>query len=365
MAGKAGKISSFKRPVVGVLVGNRFVRTRGSLELAKANKRAQTTLNFFSTKDVDFYRGKITGRYFNHAKKSWERKSFPFPDVLYVRGGSGRRVRNIVEKFDDLGIKRINPIAGFNKGELIQKLSQDSDVRPFLPYTERLDDISEARDIIPKLGKVYMKACRGRRGTKVVRIAKLSKGGYEYKYSIIGKLVHKKVKDFDSLQKAMDAFFDGRSVIVQQAIDVVRVGRDRLVDFRAEVQRNKQGKIEIVAIPIRVGQKNSPITTHASAYRFDSYLKKLFPKYSKKKLAALKNRISRFLVTVYKAVEKCYGKFGEIGIDFAVDKKGKIWIIECNAQSAKVSIRKAYGSDTVRRAYLNPLEYAKTIAGSN
>ncbi|WP_412760893.1 hypothetical protein [Paenibacillus validus] len=41
-----------------------------------------------------------------------------------------------------------------------------------------------------------------------------------------------------------------------------------------------------------------------------------------------------------------------------------MWLIECNAQSAKVSIVKAYGAKS-RRAFLNPLEYAKAIMGTD
>jgi hypothetical protein len=354
--------SSYKKPIVAVILGSRFYNTTGVRGLAEANKKAGTTLYFFGYKDVDYKRKEIKGTYYDQQKKVWKIKKFPLPDVLYVRGGTGSEITRAVERFDKMGIKRINSLTGFNKGELFSKLIEDKNVRPYLPYTTTIEDLDKARAYIRKLGKVYIKACRGRRGTQVMRVVKVKHKGYEYSYSIIGDLVRNKARNFKAMQKVMDKFFGDRKVIVQQAIDLVKVDHNRSVDFRAELQRNKYGGIEIVAVPIRVGQRNSPITTHGAAYKLDDYLPKLFPKYSRDQIKELKNKIDDFLIAVYKGVEKVYGKFGEIGIDFGVDKSGKIRLIECNAQSAKVSIRKAYGSRTAMKIYLNPLEYAKRIA---
>ncbi len=338
----------------------------GTSELVKANKQANTTLIYFSINDIDLDNRKIRGRYYNVARDQWEERIFRLPDVVYVRGGPRKKVRELLVKLDNLGVKKLNPIHGFDKGELYEKLSKNESLRHHLPLTRTFDpggaqSMGEIRNAIQKLGKVYIKACQGRRGLQVMRVSKLPNGGYEYSYSVIDKLVRKRVKFFSSLQIAIKSFFGNKKFIVQKAIDLPRVNRNQLVDFRAELQRNKNGKIEIVAVPMRVGLKNSPITTHASAYRYENYLGKIFPQYPEQRIRNLIAKIRGFLIDVYVGVEKEYGKFGEIGIDFAVDSKGKIWLIECNAQSAKVSIRKAYGEETMRKIYSNPLEYAKTL----
>ncbi|MDB5053078.1 MAG: hypothetical protein JWM44_1128 [Bacilli bacterium] len=364
------KATSLNRPIVGVILGikpiplnkmNSYPRMK---KLADANVEAKTTLNFFCSEDVDISNKRIKGTYYNFKTKRWEKKQFPFPDVIYVRGGSGKKIDDLLAEFHRLGIKRINPIHAFNKGDLYELLNQDENIRPYLPLTENVQTMVEIRKMILEQGTVYVKARRGRKGTKVMRIEKLRNNGYLYSYSILGYLVRKRVNTMEDLQKAIKSFFGSRPVIVQRAIDLVRVSNNRLCDFRAEVQRNKQGEIDIVGVCIRVGRQNSPITTHSYAYRYDTYLKKLFPHYTNEQIKALKEKINTFLIDVYKGVEKKYGRFGEIGIDFAVDRKGKIWLIECNAQSAKVSIVKAYGAKA-RRAFLNPLEYAKAITGTN
>lgn len=360
---------SVLRPIVSVYLGNKFIpvnRLRRHYRIRKmveANKEAGTNLNFFTIPDVDFSQKKIKAIYFDYKKNVWDQKDFPFPDIVYVRGG-GDGTENLLAGFDRLGIKRINPIHAFNKGELYKNLVKDPNVRSFLPQTENVENLKQITNVIEKHGKVYVKARRGRKGTQVMRIEKQTKNGYLYSYSILGKLVHGKVTGQNELHSLMSHFFKDRDVIVQRAIDLFKVEGNHLVDFRAEVQRNKNLEIEIVGICARVGRKNAPITTHSSAYRYDSYLEKLFPHYTARQLKALKQEMNEFLIKVYEAVESRYGKFGEIGIDFAVDRKGKIWLIECNAQSAKVSIVKAYGSKA-DKVFLNPLEYAKTLISND
>ena len=55
--------------------------------------------------------------------------------------------------------------------------------------------------------------------------------------------------------------------------------------------------------------------------------------------------MERLLYKTYRTVEGHYGSLGEIGIDIGLDKSGKLWIIECNPLSAKVSLMKAYGGE--------------------
>jgi hypothetical protein len=44
---------------------------------------------------------------------------------------------------------------------------------------------------------------------------------------------------------------------------------NKLIDMRAELQRNGPGSLDIIGIPVRLGAPGSPITTHADAYRFN------------------------------------------------------------------------------------------------
>lgn len=354
--------SSRRKTIVSVILGGRFVKTTGVRKLVEANREAGTRLNFITTRDVDYRRRRVWGTYYDRRTDRWRSKYFPMPHVLYVRGGSGRGVRRIAYRFDREGIPRINSLIAFDKGELFDKLSRDETVKQYLPFTKIVDNWKTARRYIRSMGNVYIKACHGRRGMQVIQVSKVKHRGYLYRHSHLGSLVRNRAEHFKDMERVLRRYFGSRRVIIQQAIDTVKTSQNHAVDFRGEVQRNGSGDIEITAIPIRVGRKNSPISTHGDAYKFHDYLPKLFPHYSEDRLEELKDRIRDFLIKIYTSVERCYGRFGEIGVDFGVDRNGNIWLIECNAQSAKVSVGKAYGSRTIRKLYLNPLEYAKRLA---
>ncbi len=133
-----------------------------------------------------------------------------------------------------------------------------------------------------------------------------------------------------------------------------------MVDLRAEVQRDGNGRMQIMGISVRVGEQASPITTHAAAHRFEQFFKEVM-KYSEDDIRLLRDRIIDFLKVIYSVVEDYYGIVGEIGIDFALDQDGALWLIECNSQPTKVSLMKAFDEEIVSQAYLNPLQYAKYL----
>ena len=81
----------------------------------------------------------------------------------------------------------------------------------------------------------------------------------------------------------------------------------------------------------------------------------------KEEIALLKSRVEDFLVRIYIYLEQSYGPFGELGIDIGMDKAGRLWFIESNTKSTKVSLCNASSGETMQKAFLNPLEYAKYL----
>jgi len=87
--------------------------------------------------------------------------------------------------------------------------------------------------------------------------------------------------------------------------------------------------------------------------------------YSKKDIEELKNRIDNFILTTFNCIQKSYGTFGEIGIDFAIDKQGELWFIECNAKPGKDTLYLTCDQERITEIFLNPLEYSKYITDFN
>jgi len=328
-------------------------------ELARASEITGIPVYFFSPRDVHLQRRKVLGTYYNHAAGRWERKVFPLPDVLYDRCSStGPRAKTIRQLFSQWGIVPLNARYHFDKWDVYLKLLSDEHLWPYLPLTVLFRRPGDLFSFLRRHQQVYVKAVDKSRGRKVLRLTVLPEGGYEYSFfrnAIVGGTRDR----FQELYKIVRTLFKSEGkVIVQKAIPLIRIG-DRAVDFRAEVQRNGQGILEIVGICARIGQARSPITIHSDAIPFEQFWR--LWGYSTSQIRQLRADVNQFLLTVYRAIESHYGPFGELGIDFGIDEQENIWFIECNAKSAKVSLYKAYDELTVRRAFINPLEYARYL----
>ncbi|BCU81864.1 hypothetical protein JIR001_16470 [Polycladomyces abyssicola] len=192
-----------------------------------------------------------------------------------------------------------------------------------------------------------------------MRIEKREDGQYEYSY-FRKILVQGLKKDFSDLYPVIKSFFGEDLLLMQHGIRTVQIG-GRNVDMRATLQRNGKGEVEINSIAVRLGVKGCPITSTRSGSKvlcLDDFLKKFgkhFPN-------TTRNKMDKFLIKVYKCIERSYGPFGEMGIDFTLDEKGQLYLIESNSKPAKDSLYKTYDKETIHKAFLNPLNYAKFLA---
>ncbi|MDQ0255349.1 hypothetical protein J2S74_002731 [Evansella vedderi] len=358
------------KPLVGVFVSLSVIRKLKKQsfiykinELCQANMEVGVDLYFFSKKDADLNKKRIKGTYFCTKTGKWTQKNFPFPDVLYYRRSDGKKsVQAFRDKLKEYGVLFLNPVADFDKWDVYNRLVQQTDMVKHLPLTIQYKQIESLNDMFNQCDRIYIKPCKGRYSRNVIRVNKKPEGGFVYSY-YSNQLVVKNVDTLPELNQRLLEILKGRSAIIQQAIEGETSNQNSITDMRAEVQRNGDGEIEVVATTVRVSDTGSPVTsmrTNASVYSLDNYFKEKLH-YSDERLEEIQDKINKFLITIYKGVEDVYGFFGELGIDFVLNNDGELWLIECNAKSAKAALIKSYDKATIRRAFLNPLAYAKYI----
>ncbi|MDP5276995.1 YheC/YheD family protein [Chengkuizengella axinellae] len=367
---------SNKKIVVGVFVRENFIKKLMKQdsdfkmyfmfnEFYKASEDTDTTLYFFGCHDIDFDRRKIVGT-FREKGREWSNKEFPFPDVIFDRVHNSNQSAEIArEKFKELNIKTMNPKSYFDKKELLEELLKFKSLEPYIPRTAPFNGYDDLEKILIEEKSIYLKDIYGRAGIRIMKIKKIKKKGYRYQYSL-NKKIHKGMeKNLKKLYQKILKLYKGKEnqVYIQTAINLLRV-ENKIVDMRAEVQRDRNGGLVILAVPVRIAQKGAHITTHSEAVSFQTFFRDQL-NYSEQEINKLKNQIDHFLREVYMKTEQIYGSFGQLGIDFALDKNKKLWFIECNAKSAQVSILKAYGENMVQESFKNNLGYAKFLVDSN
>lgn len=357
-------------PLIGLFTSREHIRRLKSdgasfrtSEMLKASMKAGTVMYHFSVRDLSWDKKAIKGTVFNPSSQKWEKRRFPFPDVLYDRA-SGRAYRKYEEhvlarkKMNKMKIAKVNGIHYFDKWDLFRHLHRYSDVKGYLPETQKYKPFN-LKKMLKRNPVIYLKATIGSMGTRIMRLER-KKG--RYTYSVYRKKLQtghssslKKVN-----QKVID-FFGPDKIIMQEGIQLVKVNNGN-VDMRATVQRNGKGKLEVNSIAVRIGKKGFPITssrTGSNIVRFSEFMKAHGKQYS----ADLEKKIHRFLVRIYHRIEDVYGPFGEMGIDFGVDASENIYFIESNAKPAKDSLYKSFGRKTIDLAFRNPMEYAKHLSG--
>lgn len=360
------------RPVVGLFLDNVIVdyllRQRHSIPFYRLKKHveagaaAAVTLVVFSIGDVSFEPDRLRGLHFNRALQRWVPLTVPRPDVLYDRFvGRGaaqvERADYIREQWSRQGIKKINARHYFHKLDVHRILAQNEQIAPHLPHTRHLRSLQDLREMFDRSNKLYCKSSTGRRGQQVISVNALPDGSFYYSY-FIDQLFTGRVNSLEKLGRIIYSVTGSNDVVVQETVDLIKINR-RVVDLRGEMQRNGRGDLETVAVLVRLGTERSPVATHGDSFMFEEIFPRLF--YSGKESEALRSRIEIFLREIYRCMEQAYGPFGEIAIDFAVDRNGEIWFLECNARSTRVSLLKGADRKTADRAFLNPMLYAKYI----
>ncbi|MBB5172484.1 YheC/YheD family protein [Texcoconibacillus texcoconensis] len=365
------QLAEQEKTVVGVHLSKRSIRkllkqmpSRKTVNLNSANAQANTLLYFFATRDIDTDQQRINGVYLDPEDDLWKKGDFPYPNVIYKRGGGGggkkykEKYQTFRKQLEDMGTHYLNSKKSYNKWEINECLQTFDEVNRHLPKTEIMSSVETLESWLKNYDTFYLKASKGRRGMQVVRVNKQADGSLKYRH-FKRHLRTKRVQSAEELYHNMKKLFGRRQLLIQETIHLLTF-KEAIVDMRAEVQRNGKGELEIAALPVRRSQKRSPITTHADSYTFEYFFEQ-FLDYSQSEIAALREEIEHFLFDVYECVEYLYGQTGEIGIDFALDQNGKLWFIEANSRSAKVSFLNAYDKDTIDQSFVNLLEYAKLL----
>lgn len=347
--------------LVGVLMSSKKVKRlrdnildRSLMLILAANQSVGMRLFFFALENVDFKTKMIQG--WSFLENAWVRCSFPYPQAIYLRStySCGNR-QLLLALFRQLERQRtvfINYPLRMDKWEMYKCLAANPGLDQFVPPTWPIRSPEEIKKLLEANPVLYLKACLSGRGEKVMRVADLNTG--EYCFTRYAEGLKTGTMHWGALIQEIRFFFNQSMIIAQKEIDLIKVD-DCNVDFRAELYRKDGGLPKIIGIPVRIGQKGSPITTHSLSMSLENFC----ASYPLVDYSAFMNQAEDFLTKTYTALEGCFGESGELGIDFGMDTEGRLWFIEGNSHSAKVSLFNSYDDDSLIQSYKGLLEYAQ------
>lgn len=325
-------------------------------------------LSYFFYKEVDLQKMRINSFIYNFSKRSWEKRLLPIPDVIYNRGiasfppNQRARIEHLLSIFGKLGVKKINSRHFFDKWETYIELKKTLHIASHLPETVSYQSIKDLDYMTAKYNILFAKGCRGNNGREVIKIVSNDEG-FVYSYYTANNLIKGKVAGLMELEKRLFYLFGKKGFILQEGIDVINY-EGNAADIRALLQKDIDNNWNITNIALRIAANHIPVTSTAAGsdvYRLEEGLQKCG--LNNTQITHIKQDCRLFLNLFLNALESMFGPFGETGVDLAVDKKHKIWFLECNANPAKTVAMRSGNKEEKHLAVLYPLLYTKYLAG--
>lgn len=362
-------------PAVGVLMSKGRLRRLRIGEshfritaLVDANRSVGCLLYFFTIGDLDWDAGQVQGVYYDYEQESWREQTFPIFSILYDRGGGFTPKQRIVahqlrdEIKEHQTIKQLNCVYHFDKWDQYQRLVKLASMRASLPYTRR-GTSKNISDLFNKYNTVYVKGRLGSNGLEVMRVDKVP-NGFFYAYVDSKKTeVTGVAESISELGQEIRKFLGSKRSIVQQGIRVLQHDGHNL-DFRVLMQRDEIGAWRLTDAPVRVSLTGAISSTRSGStvYQFQQACSELLGM-TENQIEELYERLHAFGMNAVAALEQAYGRFGELGIDVALDNDYKMWFIEANSKPGKDTVLMAGKAELAELAFARPLHYCRYLAG--
>ncbi len=229
-------------------------------------------------------------------------------------------------------------------------------LKPYQPFTAKLDK-NQLNHCLQKYGLVYIKPNKGSHGKGIFQVKKVEK----MQFRLRSTKIRKKFKQMTSLYKYLKSQSE-TLLAIQQGIALEKV-EGNPYDIRAMVQRKPGGPWRTTGIFTKVGSKNKIVTNYSQGGRIVP-LEKVFASLglTSKERKQRYRKLKEVSLAIAHALSAKQPGMHEMGIDFAFDKRGKLWIIEVNSRHPQFHPLKELHPKMYQRMMSLAKSYGRTSA---
>ncbi|PKM47301.1 MAG: hypothetical protein CVV03_04045 [Firmicutes bacterium HGW-Firmicutes-8] len=355
-------------PILGILSipranNNPFLGNQNEsfTEILTVAERMNCVAFVFSPFDVDYKKNAVWGYRYNWKSPGgeWERRLYPLPSVIYNRipnrtMENRENIKNLLSELKQkYGPRFFNPCF-LDKWETHKILCNSKYTKDLLPETRKLDRPEVINEMLMLYDAVYLKPCANSLGNEIFKVCKKNRSQYYFIHQSLNQ--HRRegvVTHCSELVSELPQSEERTEYIVQQAIPLAKIG-NRPFDLRLLVQKGHDGKWRKTGMAARIAGKES-ITTHVFYGGTRSPSQKTIRVAAQNcgfSIKKVKNQLKYIQSTVPKVIEKAYrASFGELEMDIAIDRFGKVWFLEANSKPFKFDEKLIRAKSLVRLIY--------------
>lgn len=354
-------------PVLGIVRGFNFHNiNRGSLNIqlrwVKDYKNIKGLVIIFPLSEVHEGAESVEGYYYNPNNKNshWAKGTFPFPSAVFNRpvAGVGKKYR-LLEKLTE---GRFFNSKGSGKWEFFSALSNYTEGKSLVPYTEKFLNFEQLTTMLNKYEILYLKRRFGAKGYGIIQVKKL-KHFFEVTRVITGTQKKEKFNTETELQTFLRDLVKKNRYIIQQGVPYET--NHKRVDFRAYLQKDGSMVWRVRGFIGRLAKPESVITNLRYTEKILPGIEALkeFYDFDGEKAYMIAAKINEACIVAGKSLDMNLGHFGDVALDFILDDKDNVYFLEANTYYGHHSFRIIRDYELANRIYRSPLEYAKALAG--
>ncbi|OLS36446.1 YheC/YheD family protein [Bacillus sp. MRMR6] len=353
------KTEEYTGPLVGILTARKkdgMISGNGPLFMALQKKLiSHDGISFiFTLEDVGV--DSIVGYKFQPEKNTWQRQSFPFPDLVYNRipfrkTEQHEKYQQFFNLLSQRNIPFFNPCF-INKHHLYSLFENHPVLHEYLPETILITQKQGLYSFIQKHKNIYLKPAKSARGKGVYRLEVNENDKNKNQIFLKGIKEQEWFDTFDHFWFKWEKELKEKTYLAQESIHPALYNGNRF-DFRIIAHADKQCRYTVTGVGIRQSQKQD-VTTHIpSGGKTLPYHEIQSPEHDE--------FIETIVNHIGEALTNQFGFFGEFSIDAGLSQTGQYYLYEVNSKpmSFDESYIEARKIENLCRLFLNLIKKNK------
>ncbi|MBP3039633.1 YheC/YheD family protein [Bacillaceae bacterium Marseille-Q3522] len=278
----------------------------------------------------------ISGFYFY--EEQWQKMILPLPSVVYnrIRSRSFEKSSSFQYFKEKLDFKKI-PFFNdhyLEKHTVHEVLLSAKQLHRYLPETKIASD-TNITTLLEKYHRLFFKPVCGSQGRHIIRLT-AEENLFKAEISS-GNEITNSFANIDSFLDWFSGLQQKREYLVQQAVPFLH-DNHRPLDFRLLCHKTSDNSWRVISSIARISGKEQFVANLARGGEMHKTKDLLAGFFELPKASELHLQMKQLAVEIAEILNNHEdGLIGELGIDFGIDTKGNIWIIEVNAKPSKMN----------------------------